>query len=95
MLTWFIRSILLILLFFAIRSFLRKLLAPLLRAARPNPARSQSARTIRGKTIRDPQCGMYVATDLAIAAKRKTETLYFCSEGCRDAYFSQQHAGVS
>ena len=95
MVTWLIRSVLLILLFVAIRSFLRRLLAPLARTAQKNPARSPSSRTIRGKTVRDPQCGMYVATDLAIAAKRSTETLYFCSEDCRDTYFSRQHAEVS
>lgn len=93
MLTWIIRSFLLLLLFMAIRTVIRKLLAPWM-GTQTTAARSPSTRTIRGQTVRDPQCGMYVATDLAIQANQETETLYFCSESCRDAYLSQQRVEV-
>lgn len=49
------------------------------RQARPN-------RTISGETVKDPQCGMYVAKQLAVASSTRGQTLYFCSPECRDAY---------
>lgn len=59
---------------------------------RRNQARSGGAgrhrppRTIKGQTVRDPQCGMHVAQDLAIPASSQGRRIFFCSEECRDAY---------
>jgi YHS domain-containing protein len=36
--------------------------------------------------VKDPQCGIYVATDLAIRTRTKDTNLYFCSEECRDKF---------
>ncbi len=40
--------------------------------------------------VKDPQCGMYVATDLAITARSKDQTLHFCSEDCRDKFLQDR-----
>ena len=42
--------------------------------------------TVRGRMVKDPQCGIYVATDLAVRTHTKDENLYFCSEECRDKF---------
>ncbi|MBI4445168.1 MAG: YHS domain-containing protein [Acidobacteria bacterium] len=43
-------------------------------------------RTIEGKTFKDPQCGIYVAQNLAVPLRHKGETLYFCSDQCKEAF---------
>ena len=36
--------------------------------------------------IKDPQCGVYFPLKDGIPLKKGNETLYFCSEKCRDEY---------
>jgi len=38
--------------------------------------------------VKDPQCGVYVPVRSAVQATLRGETLYFCSEECRDAYLA-------
>ena len=42
-----------------------------------------------GELVRDPQCGTYVPKARAIAASVGSQTSYFCSTTCRDAYLSK------
>lgn len=39
--------------------------------------------------IKDPQCGMYVAEDLAVQTQVEGTTIYFCSEECHIRYVSE------
>ncbi len=39
------------------------------------------------KMVRDPVCGTYVVPGKALELARGRETLYFCSEKCRDQDF--------
>jgi YHS domain-containing protein len=39
--------------------------------------------------VRDPVCGTYVVPGRALELARGRETLYFCSEKCRDQYFQK------
>lgn len=41
------------------------------------------------RMVKDPQCGMYVASELAIEARTASGSLFFCSEKCRDSYVKQ------
>jgi YHS domain-containing protein len=38
----------------------------------------------------DPVCGTYVPASLAVTATRKGETVYFCSDACRDKFKQTQ-----
>ena len=38
----------------------------------------------------DPQCGVYVDTQLAISARAGNEVIYFCSEECRKKYLKSE-----
>jgi len=58
--------------------------------ARSGAGSKQATRTIAGQMIKDPQCGMYVATDLAVVAKVKGQTFHFCSEECRNHFINKQ-----
>jgi len=45
------------------------------------------ARTPGGEDlVRDPACGVHVPRGRAIPARLGGESLFFCSEGCREAY---------
>ncbi len=46
--------------------------------------------TVRGRMVKDPQCGIYVATDLAVRTRTKDTNLYFCSEECRDKFLRRR-----
>lgn len=41
---------------------------------------------ISGQTVKDPQCGTYVATSIAVPLQVKGKTYHFCSTQCRDEY---------
>ena len=41
-----------------------------------------------GTLVQDPQCGTYLPASRAIAVPSGSNTLYFCSNTCRDAFFT-------
>jgi YHS domain-containing protein len=45
-----------------------------------------------GELVRDPHCGTYVPKARAIAVSVGSETHYFCSAACRDAYRARASA---
>ncbi len=40
--------------------------------------------------MRDPVCGTYVPASQAVTLKQEKETLYFCSEECREKFRQKQ-----
>ncbi len=54
---------------------------------RPRGARSMQAGV---KMVRDPVCGTFVVPGRAVTATRGGETLYFCSEKCRNDYAKRE-----
>ncbi len=56
-------------------------------SSRRRPAQPPPEKTAAGEEmVQDPQCGTYVPRSLALEAVIDGQTLYFCSEKCRDAY---------
>lgn len=49
----------------------------------------------QGTLARDPVCGMHLDTALAVREAAGGETLYFCSERCRDAYRARGAAATA
>ena len=39
--------------------------------------------------VKDPVCGMYMDSRLAVRMDSKNEAFYFCSEDCRNKYLSK------
>jgi YHS domain-containing protein len=39
--------------------------------------------------VKDPICGMYMDSRLAVRLQSGKETVYFCSEECRDKFLSK------
>ena len=46
--------------------------------------RSAKKVLVKGRMVRDPVCGLNVPEDRAVVAVVNGESLYFCSERCRD-----------
>ncbi|MFQ5928205.1 MAG: transcriptional regulator [Acidobacteriota bacterium] len=72
-----------------IRSFLARLLNPSSQKSKSGPRRAEARRTISGQMVKDPQCGMHVAMELAVTARVKGETVHFCSEECRNSFINE------
>lgn len=69
---------------FAVWFLMRLLLS--LTVRKPSAEASPAA---DGKTmVKDPVCGMYMDSRLAIALNDGGKILYFCSEGCKEKYLS-------
>lgn len=59
--------------------------------SRPQARRkSGKQKSIRGQTFKDPHCGIYVASSLAVSHEIGGKELYFCSTRCRDEYLAEQ-----
>ncbi len=67
---------------------LRSFLAP----RRANPGAGTSApqpAAVGGQMVRDPECGMFVSTEVSHRLRKGGETLHFCSEDCLEKYRSR------
>jgi len=53
---------------------------------------SDSRKTVRGETARDPVCGMFVSTDLSHRLEWRGRTLHFCSRECLERYKKNANA---
>ena len=83
-----IRMLVFLLLLLVVRALIARLFGTGRKATRRR-ARGGSSRaraTVRGRMVKCPQCGIYVATDLAVRIRKKNADLYFCSEECRDKF---------
>ncbi len=64
-------------------------------AAPPRPPRVDPMRDDRlGRLVQDPQCGVYVDSDVAVRRKAPDGELFFCSKTCADAYFEKARHGA-
>ena len=71
-------------------SLLRRLVNSMGGAAtdRNEPLDVPSTATAR-KLVRDPVCGMHVAENLALVERNGGQTVYFCSEECRNRFLGE------
>ena len=87
-----VRSLLLFLLFLFLARAVWRLLSGVVQGvsgAAPPARGHRPAAPPAVKMMRDPVCGTYVVPGKALQIARGRETLYFCSEKCRDQYFQK------
>ncbi len=93
--TWILRFLLFVLLFYVIRAVFSRILGW---NSTPNPSgnrrhrrdvRSGGIRSIGEQAVKDPQCGIYLDRSLALPAQSGGETLFFCSEECREKFLDR------
>ncbi len=81
-----IRLACLLLLLFLLRLLFRYLYA---RYLAPRGSSAQNPPTISGRVFKDPQCGTYVAEEIAFEVHTSSQVHYFCSAECRDRYLKK------
>ena len=93
--SWVIRFFLFFLVFWIfsnlLRSVLKRILGPLSTGttSRSRMRANPTGAAIAGKMVKDPQCRMYVAENLAVEAQVEGATVYFCSDKCHNDYTSE------
>ena len=55
-------------------------------SASPGAQRPPNQVPLTGELKKDPVCGTYIATATSIKERIGSETIHFCSTGCRDKY---------
>lgn len=48
--------------------------------------KSRAASARKGRTVRDPVCGMFVSTEVSHRLVNGNEVLHFCSKECMETY---------
>jgi YHS domain-containing protein len=76
-----LRLICLIIAFYLIRRLFASLLGNRKRRETVNDSAMPS-----NHMVKDPVCGMYMDSRLAVRLENRNKTLYFCSEKCRTKY---------
>ena len=87
-----VRTILLFLLLLALARALMRFFGGVVQGAstQANPAgRTQHTTPVAKKMIQDPVCGTYVLPGKALELSRGRETLFFCSDACRQKYLAK------
>lgn len=93
--TWILRFFLFVVLFYVIRAFFSRILG---RKSPSNPSGGQDRQTdvpsggirsIGEQAVKDPQCGIYLDRSLALPVRSGGETLFFCSEKCREEFLGR------
>jgi len=79
-------------------SLVRKLLSSLLGSRKTSNRRRTSSgafqsqpRTISGQTYKDPVCGTYIASSIALTERINGADIFFCSEECRKKYLESRN----
>jgi uncharacterized protein len=65
----------------------RRFLATVMRASKKGGAKNNSAGPAN-HMVKDPVCGMYMDSRLAVRLEDRNEAFYFCSEECKRKYLS-------
>jgi YHS domain-containing protein len=71
-------------------ALLRRAVAWLLRGATPRAGVHGGRGEVARRLQRDPLCGTHVSEEIAFPLRAGGNTLYFCSEKCRQEYASSQ-----
>ena len=85
--TWLLRFLLFLAAFFLVRKVMNLVLgwgSPSgNRRSRPGTGNEKA---IEGRMVKDPHCGIYVASSLALTLGSGEKAVYFCSQDCKQAY---------
>jgi uncharacterized protein len=78
------RIFLLVFLFWLLRRFLAAFTAA---PKRPEPGKNSTGSA--NHMVKDPVCGMYMDSRLAVRLEGREEDFYFCSEECKNKYLGK------
>jgi YHS domain-containing protein len=81
--------ILIVMIFVVYRIIKQMLLDPMKKDNNPYPLEKNRGESADDLMIKDPECGVYFPQRQGISLRVDGQTLYFCSEKCRDDYKSK------
>jgi len=81
-------SIFKILVFVLVIWMLRRFLALFLGSGK-RPDRRNAAKSFENYMVKDPVCGMYMDSRLAVRLEKGKESIYFCSEECKNKFLEK------
>ena len=79
-----IRILVLILVLWLLRRFLGNILG-----APKGPGTKDKPQEVPNNMVKDPVCGMYMDSRLAVRLENRKESFYFCSEECKNKYIGK------
>ncbi|MBP1610308.1 MAG: hypothetical protein H6Q04_2543 [Acidobacteria bacterium] len=82
------RILILVLILWLLKRLLMKMLGA---AGRTNAGANQVSSNYM---VKDPVCGMYMDSRLAVRLDGRKEPLYFCSEACKNKYMGKSGEGA-
>ena len=82
-LLWIIRAIIILII---LRFVLRLLFPQRTTVRKRRTAPGGPVERVGGELVRDPHCGTYIPKARALAVGSGSDTKYYCSATCRDAY---------
>ena len=84
-----LRILLLVFVLWLVRRFLGKILSP----AKQSGGTGNRAEA-PNNMVKDPVCGMYMDSRLAVRLENRKEAFYFCSEECKNKYLGNTGKGT-
>jgi uncharacterized protein len=66
----------------------RRVLSSLLGGAKRSQQPPETSTNTANQMVKDPVCGMYMDSRLAVRLEKRSENFYFCSEECKKKYLS-------
>jgi uncharacterized protein len=72
----------------------RRLLGMFLGSAKANRPKGD-AESASSHMVKDPVCGMYMDSRLAVRLDNNREEFYFCSEDCKNKYLNQSNGAAN
>jgi uncharacterized protein len=57
------------------------------------PNTTEKPNGVPNNMVKDPVCGMYMDSRLAVRLEKQKETFYFCSEDCKNKYVGNSKKG--
>ena len=83
-----LRVVFLLLVLWLLRRFLGNLVG-----ASKQPNAKEKVEDVPNSMVKDPVCGMYMDSRLAIRFENRKEAFYFCSEECKKKYLDEPTKG--
>jgi uncharacterized protein len=71
----------------------RRILGSFLSSPRQPDTREKPTGVPNNNMVKDPVCGMYMDSRLAVRLEKRKETHYFCSEECKNKYLGISKKG--
>ncbi len=86
------KNLILIIMIVVVYKIIKKMILEPMKSNTPYPLEKNRNESADDLMIKDPECGVYFPQRQGVSLRAGGETLYFCSEKCRDDYKNKTKA---